>query len=342
MLNLILTVLISTTYTAKELHAKYAFLAVPNLLKVELTAKENESSMKIFRTIAGNMGYRDTLVKEISLSEDDFMRIASFLEMPDKNNPLLTVFDNGKPIFRKTVQTYLGHVNKIGYGYTFGLIFTPLLPGIGTAGGVLIGTKMGKRKDFELAINRYMHHIPLDVGDVMGIKTSLFGEGMYGYHFKKKGDTTNIKGRIGYGGGVEFRVFYPQFYSHGINVEYFKTKAFEERPNGDSIGYCNMNGIVANITNRFRIVKRDMFELGAILEAGGGYATKEENGVSERKMVISTKGGVTFSYVLRYGSGLELTASAFVASYGKPAFFGMPMEFGYQGGGLKAGVSYIF
>ena len=348
MINILVSIIIgATTYNAKELSKKHAFIAVPHLLKVEIEVGDNEGTLKIFTTKQTSMGYRDTVIKEISMSREELLRVTSYLEYPNKNNPLLTVFDNGKPIFKNTVSKYLGHVNGVGYAYTLSLVPGSLIPVIGNITGAIIGSKMGMRKDLIEAINRYLRHQYLEAGEKYGIFTSLEGGALYGLPFKPD-DTTQIKGKIIPQVALSGRVFQSKFFSHGISLEYLMSKADVLDNSGNVVGKCNMTGLVGMVDTRFRLYKSDLFEVGILLDAGGGYAdldyTMNNDTVdSGKKFVMATKAGVEVLYYPIYESGLAIKGRVYGASYGsRAAFVKMPMDFGYQGAGLSIGVSYAF
>ena len=348
MLNVLLYVILgATTYTAKELHKKGAFLAVPHLLKVEIEVGDNEGTLKLFTTRQTSMGYRDTIIKEISMSREELLRVTSYLEYPNKNDPLLTVFDNGKPIFKSTVSKYLGHVNQIGYAYTLALVPGSLVPVLGNIGGAIVGAKMGMRKDLLEAINRYLKHQYLEVGEKYGIFTSLEIGAAYGLPFEPD-DSTTIKGKIIPQVMLSGRVFQSKFFSHGIGLEYLMSKADVQDASGNTVGSCDMTGFLGLITTRFRIFKNDIIEVGLNIDAGAGYAnldyTRNNTTVdSGNKFIMATKAGFEVLYYPIYGSGLAVKGAIYGVSYGSDAaFVKMPMDYGYQGAGLRIGASYVF
>ena len=348
MYNILLTILVSvTTYTGKDLHKKGAFLAVPHLLKVEIEVGDNEGTIKLFTTKQTSMGYRDTIIKEISMSMDELLKVTSFLEYPNKNDPLLTVFDNGKPIFKSTVSKYLGHVNQIGYAYTLALVPGSLVPVLGNIGGAIVGAKMGMRKDLIEAINRYLKHQYLETGEKYGLYAGLNIGAAYGLPFNPD-DTTQIKGKIIPQIVLEGRVFQSKFFSHGIALEYLMSKADVLDNNNNVVGECNLSGFLGFVTTRFRLYRSDVVEVGINLDAGGGPATldytRNNNDMgSGSKFIMATKAGVEVLYYPVYGSGLVVKGAVYGVSYGSdPAFVKMPMSFGYQGAGLRIGASYVF
>ncbi len=348
MYNVLLVALLSaTTYTAKELHKKGAFIAVPHLLKVEIEVGDNEGTIKLFTTRQTSMGYRDTVIKEISMSMDELIKVTSYLEYPNKNDPLLTVFDNGKPIFKSTVSRYLGHVNQIGYAYTLALIPGSLVPVLGNIGGAIVGAKMGMRKDLMEAIERYLKHEYLEPGEKYGIYAGLNLGVAYGLPFSPD-DTTRIKGKIIPQVLIEGRVFQSKFFSHGLAIEYLMSKADVLDNNNAVVGECNLRGFIGVLTTRFRLYKGDILEVGINLDAGAGPATLDytrnnRTVDSGSKFIIATKAGVEVLYYPVYGSGFAIKGALYGVSYGSdPAFVKMPVSYGYQGAGLRIGATYVF
>ncbi len=346
--NLLLAMLLSvTTYSAKDLHKKGAFLAVPHLLKVEIDVGNNEGTLKLFTTKQTSMGYRDTIIKEISMSMAELIKVTSYLEYPNKNDPLLTVFDNGKPIFKSTVSKYLSHANQIGYAYTLALVPGSLVPVLGNIGGAIVGAKMGTRKDLMEAIDRYLKHEYLEAGEKYGLYGGLNIGAAYGLPFKVD-DTTQIKGKIIPQVVLEGRVFQSKFFSHGIAVEYLRSKADVMDAGSNIVGECNMNGFLGFVTTRFRLFKNDILEVGINLDAGGGPATLDytrnnQTVDSGKKFIMATRAGIEVLYYPIYGTGLVIKGAVYGVSYGSdPAFVKMPMSYGYQGGGIRLGASYVF
>lgn len=347
MVNLLLYIIVGvTTYSGKELYKKEAFLAVPHLLKIEIEVSDNEGILRLFTTRQTSMGYRDTIIKEISMSREELLRVTSYLEYPNKNDPLLTVFDNGKPIFKSTVSKYLGHVNQIGYAYTLALVPGSLVPVIGNIGGGIVGAKMGMRKDLLEAINRYLKHQYLEVGEKYGVIADLDIGALYGLPFKAD-DTTTIKGKIIPQITLFGRVFHSKFFSHGIGIEYLMSKADVYNSGWNKVGYCNMTGFVGFVMTRFRVYKDDIFEIGFNLDAGAGYAnvdyTRNNTTLeSGSKFIMATRIGVEGLYYPVYGSGFAIKVALSGVSYGSDAVFEMPRKYGYQGAGLRIGAAYVF